>query len=230
MKESLNGECDPWNWNIAERCYRAELLPSLMIFGWVHTRGIYAFILTVDSREMTGNEGGGGVGVLSLFGSLWVYLRFLLQTETDGLWVGSPSDRVSLFFKLIHVHWIRVQDLHGSVWDQVWSILNHWWGCWPNFSQTEPSILCGSGINNDSMIHDIGHQTCSAPLWANTSTTCSRMHCCVVLWVYRAGGAGEVFLQEQQSIDPPSMARQEAAQPRYRPVPSSYLQHHHTQR
>lgn len=45
---------------------------------------------------------------------------------------------------------------------------------------------------------------------------------CVVLWVYRAGGAG--FLQEQQSIDPPSMAKPDAAQPRYRPVPSSYLQ------
>lgn len=41
-------------------------------------------------------------------------------------------------------------------------------------------------------------------------------------WVYRAVGAG--FLQEQHSIDPPSMAKLQAAQPRYRPVPSSYLQ------
>lgn len=35
----------------------------------------------------------------------------------------------------------------------------------------------------------------------------------------------EVFLQEQHSMDPPRMARKEAAQPRYRPVPSSNLQH-----
>lgn len=55
------------------------------------------------------------------------------------------------------------------------------------------------------------------------------LHVVVLLWTYLAGGAGEVFLQEQQSIDPPSTARQEAAQPRYRPVPSSNLQHQHTQ-
>lgn len=48
---------------------------------------------------------------------------------------------------------------------------------------------------------------------------------------YRAGGAG--LLQEQHNIDPPSTAKLDAAQPRYRPVPSSYLQQHthkHTQR
>lgn len=45
------------------------------------------------------------------------------------------------------------------------------------------------------------------------------------VYVYRAGGLEGVVLLEQQSIDPPSMARPAAAQPRYRPVPSSNLQH-----
>lgn len=46
---------------------------------------------------------------------------------------------------------------------------------------------------------------------------------------YRAGGAEGLLLQEQHSRDPPSMARPEAAQPRYRPEPSSNLQQSQTQ-